>query len=135
MSSTIGRLNHVAIVVPDLDAAAAVYRDILGAVVSDPTPLPEFGVTVRFVDLPNTRIELLHPLGDTSPVAPFLERNKSGGMHHICLEVDDIVAARDELVAAGVRPLGEPKPGAHGKPVVFMHPADLSGTLVELEQA
>ncbi|MFH1834406.1 MAG: methylmalonyl-CoA epimerase [bacterium] len=131
----IGRLNHVAIAVPDLDAAAATYKDVLGAVVSDPKTLPEFGVVVRFVDLPNTRLELLHPYGDESPIASFLERNKSGGMHHVCLEVEDIMAARDRLKEAGARPLGEPRPGAHGKLVLFLHPGDFNGTLIELEQA
>ncbi|MFH0916530.1 MAG: methylmalonyl-CoA epimerase [bacterium] len=131
----IGRLNHVAIAVPDLDAAAATYRDVLGAAVSEPKELPEFGVVVRFVELPNTHIELMQPLGDDSPIASFLERNKSGGMHHVCLEVDDVAATRDRLKAAGARPLGEPRPGAHGKQVVFLHPGDFSGTLIELEQA
>ncbi|MCP5150904.1 MAG: methylmalonyl-CoA epimerase [Ectothiorhodospiraceae bacterium] len=133
----IGRLNHVAIVVPDLDAAAARYRDALGATVSEPHALPEHGVTTVFVELPNAKIELLHPLGDGSPIAPFLERNPSGGMHHLCYEVDDILAARDALRAAGARVLGdgEPRLGAHGKPVLFLHPKDFFGTLVELEQA
>ena len=132
----IGRLNHVAIVVPDLMAAAAIYRDTLGGTVSDPVELPLHGVTTVFVNLPNTKIELLHPLGDDSPVASFLEKNPSGGMHHVCYEVDDIHAARDRLVAAGARVLGdgEPKPGAHDKPVLFLHPKDFCGTLVELEQ-
>ena len=132
----IGRLNHVAIVVPDLAAAAAVYRDTLGAAVSEPVDLPLHGVTTVFVELPNTKIELLHPLGADSPVAPFLAKNPSGGMHHVCYEVDDIHAARDRLVAAGARVLGdgEPKPGAHDKPVLFLHPKDFCGTLVELEQ-
>ena len=134
MKATVGRLSHVAIAVPDLDAAAARYKDALGLPVSEAKTLPDFGVTVRFVELPNTRIELLHPFGDDSPIASFLERNKAGGMHHICLEVDDIVAARDELKAAGARPLGEPKPGAHGNLVIFLHPGDFSGTLIELEQ-
>jgi len=134
VSSMIGRLNHVAIAVPDLDAAAATYRDVLGATVSDAKTLPDFGVVVRFVELPNTHIELLQPFGDGSPIASFLERNKSGGMHHVCLEVDDIMAARDQLEAAGARPLGEPKVGAHGNLVVFLHPGDFSGTLIELEQ-
>jgi len=131
----IGRLNHVAIVVPDL-SAAAVYRDILGAAVSEPQPLPEHGVTVVFVELPNTKIELLEPLGAESPVRGFLDRNPSGGMHHICYEVPDIVAARDRLRAEGARVLGdgEPKTGAHGKPVLFLHPKDFCGTLIELEQ-
>ncbi len=133
----IGRLNHVAIVVPDLDAACALYRDALGAQVSAPLDMPEHGVTTVFVELPNTKIELLHPLGDASPVAPFLERNPSGGMHHVCFEVDDILAARDHLKAAGARVLGdgEPSIGAHGKPVLFLHPKDFCGTLIEIEQA
>jgi len=132
----IGRLNHVAIVVPDLAQAAAVYRDTLGATVSEPLPLPEHGVTTVFVELDNTKIELLHPLGDDSPVAAFLERNQSGGMHHICYEVADIAAARDRLVAEGARILGdgEPRIGAHGKPVLFLHPKDFCGTLIEIEQ-
>ncbi len=133
----IGRLNHVAIVVPDLDAACALYRDALGAQVSAPLDMPEHGVTTVFVELPNTKIELLHPLGDASPVAPFLERNPSGGIHHVCFEVDDIRAARDHLKAAGARVLGdgEPSIGAHGKPVLFLHPKDFCGTLIEIEQA
>ena len=133
----IGRLNHVAIVVPDLAAAAAVYREALGARVSPPHPLPAHGVTVVFVELPNSKIELLEPLGDGSPVSSFLERNPAGGMHHLCYEVDDIVAARDRLVASGARILGDgqPKEGAHGKPVLFLHPKDFAGTLIELEQA
>jgi methylmalonyl-CoA/ethylmalonyl-CoA epimerase len=133
----IGRLNHVAIVVPDLAAAAAVYRDTLGAEVSAPLALPAHGVTTVFVVLPNTKIELLHPLGDGSPIAGFLAKNPSGGMHHVCYEVDDIKAARDHLVAAGARVLGdgEPRLGAHDKPVLFLHPKDFCGTLVELEQA
>ena len=132
----IGRLNHVAIVVPDLAASAALYRETLGADVSEPQTLEREGVTLVFVNLPNTKIELLHPLGDDSPVAPFLEKNPSGGMHHVCYEVDDIHAARDRLVAEGARVLGngEPKPGAHDKPVLFLHPKDFCGTLVELEQ-
>jgi methylmalonyl-CoA/ethylmalonyl-CoA epimerase len=132
----IGRLNHVAIVVPDLAAAAAIYRGTLGARVSEPQPLPEHGVTVVFVELPNTKIELLEPLGAESPVRGFLERNPSGGMHHLCYEVDDILAARDRLKAEGARVLGdaEPKTGAHGKPVLFLHPKDFAGTLIELEQ-
>jgi methylmalonyl-CoA/ethylmalonyl-CoA epimerase len=132
----IGRLNHVAIVVPDLAAAAAIYRDVLGADVSAPLPLPEHGVTTVFVTLPNTRIELLHPLGDNSPIAKFLAANPSGGMHHVCYEVDDILAARDRLVAKGARVLGDgnPRTGAHGKPVLFLHPKDFCGTLVEIEQ-
>jgi methylmalonyl-CoA/ethylmalonyl-CoA epimerase len=132
----IGRLNHVAIVVPDLEKAAAVYRDTLGAKVSAAVDLPAHGVTTVFVELPNTKIELLRPLGEGSPVAAFLERNASGGMHHVCYEVDDILAARDRLKAEGARVLGdgEPKIGAHGKPVLFLHPKDFCGTLVELEQ-
>jgi methylmalonyl-CoA/ethylmalonyl-CoA epimerase len=132
----IGRLNHVAIAVRDLDKAAAVYRSVLGADVSAAVPQPEHGVTTVFVTLPNTKIELLAPLGEASPIAKFLERNTDGGMHHVCYEVDDISAARDRLRAAGMRVLGdgEPKMGAHGKPVLFLHPKDFSGTLVELEQ-
>ena len=133
----IGRLNHVAIAVPDLAAASALYRNTLGAKVSAPVPQPEHGVTVVFVELPNTKIELLHPLGDNSPIAGFLQKNASGGIHHVCYEVDDIHAARDRLKAAGARVLGdgEPKTGAHGKPVLFLHPKDFCGTLIELEQA
>ena len=133
----IGRLNHVAIAVPDLAAASAVYRDTLGAKVSAPADEPDHGVTVVFVELPNTKIELLHPLGEASPIAKFLERNPSGGMHHVCYEVDDIMAARDKLKAEGATILGDgnPKTGAHGKPVLFLHPKDFCGTLVELEQA
>ena len=132
----IGRLNHVAIAVPDLAAAIAIYRDTLGANVSAPQDVPEHGVTVVFVNLPNTKIELLHPLGENSPIAGFLAKNASGGIHHICYEVEDIKAARDKLVAAGARVLGdgEPKIGAHGKPVLFLHPKDFCGSLVELEQ-
>lgn len=132
----IGRLNHVAIVVPDLMAAVAVYSQTLGATVSEPMDLPDHGVTTVFVELPNTKIELLYPLGEDSPIAGFLEKNPSGGMHHICYEVDDIYAARDQLKAQGARVLGdgEPKPGAHDKPVLFLHPKDFVGTLVELEQ-
>ena len=132
----IGRLNHVAIAVPDLAAAAAVYRETLGATVSDPLAMPEHGVTTVFVELPNTKIELLHPLGADSPIAVFLERSPSGGMHHVCYEVDDIHAARDRLVAGGARVLGdgEPRNGAHDKPVLFLHPKDFCGTLIELEQ-
>ena len=132
----IGKLNHVAIVVPDLEKAAAVYRDTLGAHVTAPHDLPEHGVTTVFVELPNTKIELLHPLGAGSPIAAFLERNAGGGMHHVCYEVDDIRAARDRLKAEGARVLGdgEPRTGAHGKPVLFLHPKDFCGTLVELEQ-
>ena len=133
---TIGRLNHVAIAVPDLAKATALYRDTLGAKVSAPVPLPDHGVTCVFVELPNTKVELLEPLGETSPIAAFLEKNPSGGMHHICYEVDDILAARDRLTASGARVLGngEPKIGAHGKPVLFLHPKDFFGTLIELEQ-
>jgi methylmalonyl-CoA/ethylmalonyl-CoA epimerase len=133
----IGRLNHVAIVVPDLAAAAATYRQTLGATVSAPEDLPDHGVTTVFVELPNTKIELLHPLGEGSTIQTFLDRNPSGGMHHICYEVEDILAARDALKASGARVLGdgEPKPGAHGKPVLFLHPKDFAGTLLELEQA
>jgi len=132
----IGRLNHIAIAVKDLAAASAVYRDTLGARVSDPLPQPEHGVTVVFIELPNTKVELLEPLGANSPVAKFLEKNADGGMHHVCYEVDDIIAARDRLKAEGARVLGdgEPKIGAHGKPVLFLHPKDFCGTLVELEQ-
>jgi len=132
----IGKLNHVAIVVPDLDKAVATYRDVLGAEVSAPTDLPEHGVRVVFVTLPNTKIELLLPIGEKSPVARFLEKNADGGMHHLCYEVEDIIAARDKLVDAGARVLGdgEPRTGAHGKPVLFLHPKDFCGTLVELEQ-
>ncbi|MBB3351184.1 MULTISPECIES: methylmalonyl-CoA epimerase [Rhizobium] len=133
----LGRVNHIAIAVPDLAAATAAYRDMLGAAVSEPQPLPEHGVTVVFVELPNTKVELLQPLGQDSPIATFLEKNPSGGMHHICYEVDDIILARDRLVAAGARVLGngQPKTGAHGKPVLFLHPKDFFGTLIELEQA
>ncbi len=133
----IGRLNHVAVAVPDLAAAVAQYRDTLGARVSAPDALPEHGVTVVFVTLANTKIELLEPLGADSPIAKFLERNPAGGVHHLCYEVDDIIAARDQLEAGGARVLGdgEPKTGAHGKPVIFLHPKDLCGTLIELEQA
>ena len=133
----IGRLNHVAIVVGDLDAATATYRDTLGARVSAPMDLPAHGVTTVFVELPNTKIELLRPLGADSPIAKFLEKNPSGGIHHVCYEVDDILAARDKLKAEGARVLGdgEPKIGAHDKPVLFLHPKDFCGTLVELEQA
>jgi methylmalonyl-CoA/ethylmalonyl-CoA epimerase len=133
----IGRLNHVAIAVPDLDAAAMQYRDTLGASVGAPQDEPDHGVTVVFVELPNTKIELLHPLGDASPIAAFLAKNPAGGIHHLCYEVDDIAAARDRLLATGARVLGDgtPKVGAHGKPVLFLHPKDFTGTLVELEQA
>lgn len=132
----IGRLNHVAIVVPDLAAASRLYRDTLGANVSEPLALADQGVTTVFVDLGNTRVELLHPLGDASPIARFLERHPSGGMHHVCYEVPDILKARDQLKAEGARVLGsgEPTVGAHGNPVLFLHPADFCGTLVELEQ-
>ena len=133
----IGRLNHVAIVVPDVAAAARLYRDALGARVSEPQRLPAHGVTVVFVELPGSKIELLEPLGPKSPVRGFLDKNPAGGMHHLCYEVGDIVAARDRLIAAGARVLGdgEPQTGAHGKPVLFLHPKDFCGTLVELEQA
>lgn len=132
----IGRLNHVAIVVPDLDHAARVYREQLGACVSEPVDLPEHGVTTVFVELSNTKVELLHPYGGDSPIASFLERHPDGGMHHLCFEVEDIEAAVLSLVDQGARVLGESKPkiGAHGKPVVFLHPKDFSGTLIELEQ-
>ena len=132
----IGRLNHVAIAVADLGKASALYRDTLGARVSAPVPQPAHGVTVVFVELPNTKIELLEPLGAGSPIAKFLEKNPDGGMHHVCYEVDDIIAARDRLKAQGARVLGdgEPKIGAHNKPVLFLHPKDFAGTLVELEQ-
>ena len=133
----IGRLNHVAIAVPDLDAGARAYRGSLGAHVSTPQALPEHGVTVVFVELPNAKIELLEPLGEKSPIAGFLDKNPAGGMHHICYEVDDILAARDRLTEAGARVLGtgEPAIGAHGKPVLFLHPKDFCGTLIEIEQA
>ena len=133
----LGRLNHVAIVVPDLAAAADTYRKSLGATVSEPEVLPDHGVTVVFVELPNTKIELLEPYGEGSPVANFLEKTPGGGMHHVCYEVDDIIAARDHLKGEGARVLGdgEPRTGAHGKPVLFLHPKDFCGTLVELEQA
>ena len=132
----IGRLNHVAIAVPDLAAASALYRGTLGATVSEPLDLPEHGVTTVFVTLPNTKLELLHPLGEGSPIAGFLVKNPAGGIHHLCYEVDDIRAARDRLVAEGARVLGdgEPRTGAHGKPVIFLHPKDFCGTLIELEQ-
>ena len=132
----IGRLNHVAIVVPDLALAARTYRETLGAKVSDPVPLPEHGVTTVFVELPNSKIELLHPLGENSAIAKFLQNNPSGGMHHLCYEVENIIATRDRLKAAGARVLGdgEPRTGAHGKPVLFLHPKDFYGTLVEIEQ-
>ncbi len=133
----IGKLNHVAIAVPDLDAAVRTYRDVLGAKVSAPMPQAAHGVTVVFVELDNTKVELLHPLGEKSPILGFLEKNPSGGIHHVCYEVADILAARDKLKAAGARVLGdgEPKIGAHDKPVLFLHPKDFNGTLVELEQA
>ena len=133
----IGRLNHVAIAVPDLEAATTTYRDTLGATVSEQRVEQEHGVTVVFVELPNTKIELLHPLDENSPIAAFLNKNPSGGMHHICYEVDDIIKARDQMKSEGARVLGdgEPKIGAHGKPVLFLHPRDFCGTLVELEQA
>ncbi len=132
----IGRLNHVAIAVPDLAKGAALYRDTLGAKVSAPLALPDHGVTVVFVELPNTKIELLEPLGADSTITPYLARNPSGGMHHVCYEVEDIMAARDRMKAKGARVLGdgEPRIGAHGKPVLFLHPKDFCGTLVELEQ-
>ncbi|NDV54033.1 MULTISPECIES: methylmalonyl-CoA epimerase [Roseobacteraceae] len=132
----IGRLNHVAIAVPDLEAASAMYRDTLGAAVGAPQDEPDHGVTVVFIELPNTKIELLYPLGDESPIQGFLDKNPSGGIHHVCYEVEDILAARDHLKAQGARVLGngEPKIGAHGKPVLFLHPKDFQGTLVELEQ-
>ena len=133
----IGRLNHVAIAVKDLEKAVATYRNSLGAVVSEPQAEPDHGVTVVFVTLPNTKIEFLEPLGENSPIAKFLEKNPSGGIHHVCYEVDDIIAARDQMKAMGARVLGdgEPKIGAHGKPVLFLHPKDFCGTLTELEQA
>ena len=133
----IGRLNHVAIAVRDLASASSTYRQTLGADVSAPLPQPEHGVTVMFIQLPNTKIELLEPLGQASPIAKFLENNPDGGVHHVCYEVDDIADARDRLLAAGARVLGsgEPKIGAHGKPVLFLHPKDFCGTLVEIEQA
>ena len=132
----IGRLNHVAIAVADIESASRLYRESLGASVSPPTDLPEHGVTVAFVELPNAKVELLRPLGADSPIAKFLQNNPDGGMHHICFEVDDILVARDELQRAGARVLGDgaPKIGAHGKPVLFLHPKDFNGTLIELEQ-
>jgi len=135
-TAVIGRLNHVAIAVPDIAAASAKYRNSLGAKVSGPLAQPAHGVTVVFVELPNTKVELLEPLGAGSPIAKFLEKNPDGGMHHICFEVDDILAARDQLKSEGARVLGdgEPKIGAHGKPVLFLHPKDFTGTLIELEQ-
>ncbi len=133
----IGRLNHVAIAVPDLEAAARQYRDMLGAEVSEPVDLPDHGVTTIFVETGNSKIELLHPLGEGSPIARFLERNPAGGVHHLCFEVEDIIAARDRLVGEGARILGngEPKTGAHGKPILFLHPKDFSGVLIEIEEA
>jgi methylmalonyl-CoA/ethylmalonyl-CoA epimerase len=133
----IGRLNHVAIVVPDLEAASKVYQTTLGAKVSPMVDQPEHGVTTVFIELPNTKIELLGPLGDNSPIKGFLERNPNGGIHHLCYEVPNILEARDRLLAQGARVLGQgdPKIGAHGKPVLFLHPKDFCGTLVELEQA
>ena len=132
----IGRLNHVAIATKDIKAAAKVYRETLGAKVSEPVPQPDHGVVTVFVELPNTKIELLEPLGENSPIAKFLEKNPSGGMHHVCYEVDDIRVASAGLKAAGARVLGdgEPRIGAHGKPVLFLHPKDFAGTLVELEE-
>ena len=132
----LGRLNHVAIAVPDLEAATAIYRDTLAARVSQPQALPEHGVTVVFIELDNTKIELLEPLGDNSPITSFLAKNPSGGMHHLCYEVADIEASAERLKAQGARVLGDGKPriGAHGKPVLFLHPKDFAGTLVELEQ-
>ncbi len=131
----IGRLNHVAIATRDAIAAAKIYRESLGAKVSAPVPQPEHGVTTVFVELPNAKIELIEPLGENSPIAKFLERNPKGGLHHLCFEVDDIAAACTHLREQGARVLGEPRIGAHGKPVVFLHPADFAGTLIELEQA
>jgi methylmalonyl-CoA/ethylmalonyl-CoA epimerase len=132
----LGRLNHVAIAVPDLESATRKYRNVLGAKVSEPQALPEHGVTVAFVELENTKTELLEPLGENSPIAAFLAKNPSGGIHHMCYEVEDIIASRDALRAEGVRVLGdgEPRTGAHGKPVLFLHPKDFDGTLIELEQ-
>lgn len=132
----IGRLNHVAIAVPDLEAASKIYREMLGADVSQPVDIAEHGVTTVFITLPNTKIELLHPLGNDSPIATFLQKNPSGGMHHMCFEVEDIIAARDHLVGSGARVLGDGEPtiGAHGKLVLFLHPKDFCGTLIEIEQ-
>lgn len=132
----IGRLNHVAIAVPDIAAASQTYRDTLGAEVSAPVPLPDHGVVTVFVELPNTKIELLEPLGDDSPILGFLKKNPSGGIHHVCYEVDDILVARDRMLEKGatITGTGEPRIGAHGKPVIFMHPRDFNGTLIELEQ-
>ena len=133
----IGRLNHVAVAVPELENATAIYRNTLGAQVSEPIPEPNHGVTVVFVELPNTKIELLQPLGENSPITAFLDRNPAGGIHHVCYEVDDILQARNKMTAEGARVLGngEPKIGAHGKPVLFLHPKDFCGTLIELEQS
>lgn len=133
----IGRMNHVAIVVPDLTVASIIYKDTLGAHVSQPKHMPEHGVTTVFVDLPNIKVELLHPFGDNSPVSKFLERNPGGGIHHVCYEVESIESARDHLIEQGARILGsgEAKIGAHGKPVLFLHPKDFCGTLIEIEQA
>ena len=132
----IGKLNHIAIAVPNLIEASSVYNDVLGAKVSEPIAMPEHGVTTVFVELPNTKIELLEPLGEDSPIAKFIEKNPKGGMHHMCYEVEDIFKARDEMIAKGATVLGsgEPKNGAHNKPVIFMHPKDFLGTLIELEQ-
>ena len=133
----IGRLNHIAIATNDIEAASKIYRETLGAKVSEPAPQPDHGVTTVFVELPNTKIELLEPLGENSPISKFLQRNPAGGMHHVCYEVDDIIAARDRLKEQGATVIGsgEPRIGAHGKPVLFLHPKDFVGTLVELEQA
>ncbi len=133
----IGRLNHVAIAVPDLTAASKLYRETLGAEVSEPVAQPKHGVTTVFITLPNTKVELIAPLGEASPIANFLARQPDGGIHHVCYEVEDIKAARDQLKARGARVLGdgEPKIGAHGKPVLFLHPKDFNGTLIEIEQA
>ena len=132
----IGKLNHIAIAVPDLESASKIYRDTLGANVSEPVPMPEHGVTTVFIELPNTKIELLSPLGSNSPIQGFLDKNPNGGIHHICYEVADIKKARDQLLSFGARVLGEgePKIGAHGKPVIFLHPKDFNGTLIELEE-
>ena len=131
----IGRLNHIAIAVPDLNQAITFYKDVLGGTLSAVQELPEHGVTTVFVDLGNTKLELLHPLGENSPIAKFLEKNPVGGIHHFCLEVDDVTKAAEILTQKGIRPLGPPKIGAHGKPVVFLHPKDCLGCLVELEDA
>ena len=131
----LGRLNHVALAVPDLAAATKLYRDTLGARVSEPRALPAQGVTIVFVELPNTRVELLEPLGKNSPIAAFLQRNPTGGMHHLCYEVEDVAASVARLTAEGARVLGEPRIGAHGTPIVFLHPKDFAGTLIELEEA